>query len=98
EDTNGINAVVVILQTTNGTPVATNITTSSGGYVFTNVLPGQYVVVEVDPSGWISTLDTAPPNNNQIPVTLTSAQSSTNNNFYDAQLATITGTVRLDVN
>jgi len=62
------------------------------------VAPGSYVVVETDKSGWISTLDTAPPNDNRIPVTLNSGQASAGNNFYDTQLAAITGTVKLDVN
>ncbi len=98
EDTNGISGVTVVLQTTNGVPVATNLTSASGGYLFTNLAPGSYVVVETDKSGWYSTGDSVPPNDNQVPVTLTSGQASTGNNFLDAQLAQITGSVKLDVN
>ena len=97
-DTNGIAGVTVTLQTTNGMVLATNVTSASGAYSFTNLMPGNYVVVETNLPGWISTLDTAPPNDDHIPVTLTSGLVSTNNNFYDTRLAQITGSVKLDVN
>ena len=71
-------------------PVATNLTSAGGGYVFTNVVPGGYVVVETDLPGWYSTGDSVPPNDNQVPVTLVSGEASTGNNFLDAQLAQIT--------
>ena len=97
-DTNGIAGVTVTLQTTNGVTIATTVTSASGAYSFATLLPGSYVVVETNLSGWISTLDTAPPNDDHIPVTLVSSQVSTGNNFYDTQLAQITGSVKLDVN
>ena len=97
-DTTGISGVTVTLQTTNGLTIATTLTSDSGTYSFTNLLLGSYVVVETNLPGWISTLDTAPPNDDHIPVTLASGQASTGNNFYDTQLAQITGSVKLDVN
>ena len=97
-DTTGISGVTVTLQTTNGLTIATTLTSASGAYSFTNLLLGSYVVVETNLPGWISTLDTAPPNDDHIPVTLASGQASTGNNFYDTQLAQITGSVKLDVN
>ena len=97
-DTNGIAGVTVTLQTTGGVVLASTLTSASGAYSFTNLLPGSYMVVETNLPGWISTLDTAPPNDDHIPVTLTSGQVSTGNNFYDMQLAQIVGSVKLDVN
>ncbi len=40
-----------------GTPVATQTTDINGNYTFSNVLPGGYVVVEVDPAGYASVAD-----------------------------------------
>jgi uncharacterized repeat protein (TIGR01451 family) len=97
-DTTGIAGVTVTLQTTGGATIASTITSAGGTYSFTNLLPGSYVVVETNLPGWISTLDTAPPNDSRIPVTLTSGQASVGNYFYDTQLAQITGSVKLDVN
>jgi hypothetical protein len=97
-DTTGIAGVTVTLQTTGGATIATSVTSASGAYSFTNLPPGSYVVVETNLAGWISTLDTAPPNDDHIPVTLASGQASTGNNFYDTQVAQITGSVKLDVN
>jgi uncharacterized surface anchored protein len=90
-DTNGISGVTIVLQTTNGVPVATNLTSDSGTY-FTNVPPGDYTVVQMVPPGWLATATT------NITVTLTSGQASTNNNFLDTQPAGIAGSVKLDVN
>ncbi len=97
-DTNGVSGVTVILQTASGVSLATNITSVSGAYSFTNFFPGNYVVVETDLPGWLSTADTVPPNDNQIALTLISGQVSTGNNFLDTQLEPITGSVKLDVN
>jgi hypothetical protein len=71
--------------------VATNLTSESGAF-FTNVLPGNYTVVQVVPSGYLATTLTT------VSVTLTSGQASTNNNFLDTQPASIAGSVKLDVN
>ena len=97
-DTNGIAGVTITLQTTGGVVLASTLTSASGAYGFTNLMPGSYVVVETNLPGWISTLDTAPPNDDHIPMTLASGQVSTGNNFYDTRLAQITGSVKLDVN
>jgi hypothetical protein len=85
----GVGGVTVVLQTTNGTPVATNVTTTGGSYVFTNVMPGSYMVVETDLPCWTSVADTGGPNDNQIPLDLTTAEASTGNNFLDEPSATL---------
>ena len=97
-DTTGISGVMLVLQTTNGVNLATNVTTSGGAYRFANLLPGTYVVVETNLPGWTSTGDTAPPNDDRIPVTLAGGQASAGNSFLDTQPAQITGSVKLDIN
>ncbi len=69
-------------------------TNSSGAYTFTNVPSGRYVVVEIDPAGAVSDLDTDGGNPNRIALTLTGS-TLTNNNFLDdgINLAAISGTV-----
>jgi len=41
-----------------GSIVATTTTDANGHYSFTNLVPGTYTVVEVQPSGWIDGRDT----------------------------------------
>ena len=70
-----------------GVQVGVTITTDgTGNYLFTNLLPGNYVVVEVNPAGYTSTADTAPPNNDLVPVMLAASANSTGNDFLDALL------------
>jgi uncharacterized repeat protein (TIGR01451 family) len=97
-DTNGVGGVTVVLQTTNSVPVATNVTSVSGAYVFTDVPPGDYIIVETDLPGWLSTADTSAPNDNQVPVSLASNQAWTGGNFLDTRLGGISGSVRVDAN
>jgi len=97
-DTNGIPGVTVQLLNASSSVVATVTTPASGAYSFANLTPGVYTVVQVLPSGYTNTLDTAAPNDLRIPVTLTSGQSSIGDNFYDTQYASVGGFVRVDVN
>jgi len=90
EDTNGIAEVTVTLLDANSIVVATTTTAADGSYVFTNLPPGSYTVVETDPLGYFSTGDIVPPNDNRIPVTLVSGTDSTGNDFLDAQIADLT--------
>ena len=82
-----------------GLPVTT---TASGSYSFTNLPPGTYVVVETDPSGFVSTADVSNPNNNQIPAIVVASATSSGNDFLDtnntAALATIGNRVWSDIN
>ncbi|MEM7395715.1 MAG: SdrD B-like domain-containing protein, partial [Verrucomicrobiota bacterium] len=66
EDTNGIAGVTIVLSLTNGTPIATNLTDASGGYSFSNVPSGRYLLTETDPAGFISTEDADGGNDNTI--------------------------------
>lgn len=75
-DTNELAGVQVIL-TTNGVALLTNVTGVSGGYSFTNLLPGAYNIVETDPEAYFSTTP------NTVPVTVVSGQSWLTNNFLD---------------
>ena len=49
--------------------------------------PGQYILNEVDPTGFGSTNDIAPPSDNQIPITLTPGADSTGNDFLDTAVS-----------
>ncbi len=86
-----IAGVQVILWRDNnadGTPdsVFANTTTdANGNYSFTALPPGDYVVVETNPAGYISTADTDKANDDRIGVALVSAANSTGNDFLDAQ-------------
>ncbi|YCM42164.1 SdrD B-like domain-containing protein [Verrucomicrobiaceae bacterium 227] len=61
-----------------------------GSYSFVGLPPGTYRVAEDQPAGYSSISDTDNANNNligdQTPITLTSGQSSTGNNFLEALL------------
>ncbi|SOE20437.1 conserved repeat domain-containing protein/gliding motility-associated C-terminal domain-containing protein [Spirosomataceae bacterium TFI 002] len=51
-DENGVGGVVVRLEKPDGTLVATQTTNPDGSYLFTNLTPGDYVVVFGKPSGF----------------------------------------------
>lgn len=88
-----------------------NVTTSQTGlYVMAGVFPGNYVIVETQPSGWNSFNDldasddgdlvaNTSPTDNIIPVTLLGNELDSMNNFIEtAQPGTITGSVFADYN
>jgi len=81
-----------------GTVLQTATTDANGNYSFANLMPGKYVVVETDPSGYSSTGDSEGDNDNHIVIDLTSGSDNTANDFLDAQFSTISGTVWLDAN
>jgi hypothetical protein len=90
----GISGVTVTLS--NG---ATTTTNASGFYSFTNLLPGTYSVTETDLPGYLSTGDTQGANNNVVGnITVAAGATSSGNNFFDCQPATITGYVYNDQN
>ena len=65
-----------------GTLVDTQITDASGNFSFTNVNAGHYVIVETNSAGYTSTADSAGSNDDQIPVSV-STEDSTGNIFLD---------------
>ena len=101
----GISNVTVTLFTdpdgdgdpADGAAISTNLTDSSGNYAFNNLVTGLYVVVETDPSGYVSTADSDAPNDNRIRVVMPGGQHATTNHFLDARLLTVSGQVRHDV-
>ncbi|HMP77294.1 MAG TPA: SdrD B-like domain-containing protein, partial [Kiritimatiellia bacterium] len=72
-----------------GTLVGLLTTLANGSYEFLNLGTGTYVVVETDPLSFVSTGDTAGPNDNRIPVAVVSFISYDGNNFFDAQFPAI---------
>ena len=97
-DTNGIQGVTVTLRDAASNIIATTVTSASGSYIFTNIAAGSYTIVETDLPGYVSTGDIIPPNDNRIPVTLLDGEFSTDNDFLDARLGAISGSVFVDVN
>ena len=89
----GIPGVTVELRNAAGVVVQTTITGPDGSYLFTDVPPGNYTVVEpTDPTGFGSTSP------NTLPITVPGTLVPvTNVNFGEAQ-ARVSGTVFLDTN
>ncbi len=76
----------------------TTTTDASGNYTFTNVLPGSYTLTESNPSGYSSTGDVEGTNDDTINLTVTSGTAVTGQDFFDVQLAGISGHVYEDLN
>jgi hypothetical protein len=81
----------------NSTPVATATTTSNGSFNITNVPVGHYVLVETNPSGYLSVKDFDASNdgdvvvnsnmiNDTLPVSLTNNENDSQNYFIDAAI------------
>ncbi len=88
----GMGGVTVqLINPSTGTVIATTLTNPGGGYSFTGLVPGPYVVKEVLPSGFTNTT----PN----PVTLTTPAGGTAiADFGNQQQGTVNGTVYNDLN
>jgi uncharacterized repeat protein (TIGR01451 family) len=85
-------------QIADGPVISSTTTTSLGNYAFVNLRPGCYIVEEVDLPGFTSTGDSAPPNNNLIPVTVVSGLNSPGNDFIDTRPVLIGDFVWEDLN
>jgi uncharacterized repeat protein (TIGR01451 family) len=78
--------------------VQATLTAADGSYSFIGLNAGNYVVIESDLFGWMSTADAAAPNNNLIPVVLSAGQNVTGRDFLDVLTGTTGGKVFHDVN
>ncbi len=67
-----------------------------GNYLFEDITPGHYVIVESDPKGFDSIRDVDGENDNNISVTL-STKDIVGQNFDDQKTITVSGTVRVDI-
>ncbi len=76
---------------------ATITTDATGNYQFIGLPPGNYVVVEINPFEYGSTGDKTAPNDDRIPLTLATGETSTGNDFLDAHFGKIAGTVKADI-
>ncbi|MBK6666234.1 MAG: carboxypeptidase regulatory-like domain-containing protein [Saprospiraceae bacterium] len=105
---NFIENVTINLKDLAGNIVATDATDASGNYEFLNVSPGQYTIMEVQPTGYnsVSDVDATPdPDgndgttpNDMIPVTVTAGEADNDNNLVEEQTANIRGNVTADTN
>ncbi|RYD36137.1 MAG: hypothetical protein EOP85_18480, partial [Verrucomicrobiaceae bacterium] len=85
-----------------GVQPTTTVTDSSGAYIFVNLLPGSYRIVETQPSGYLSVGDVDGANNNTIgdesPVIVAAGQAVTGRNFVEEQPGTVAGHLYIDTN
>ena len=108
----GIGGVTVTLYTDpngdgnpiDGAEIGVRVTNGSGGYSFTGLPPGHYVVEETNPTNFSSTADVDLPNDDRIRVSLTNS-AITGQDFLDTfgnnlvtQKASISDLVWLDAN
>ncbi|MGD9100577.1 MAG: SdrD B-like domain-containing protein, partial [Anaerolineae bacterium] len=83
----GLGGVVVsLIDPDTGATIITTTTTGNGSYIFIGVVPGDYIVQETDPDGFIST------SSNTVPISIGSGGAATAN-FGDQLTGTISGVV-----
>lgn len=98
EDTAGIAGVTVKLESPGGTVLATDVTDSLGGYAFTDLAPGDYVVKMVGLPGWGGSGNAHGGKGRRMAVALTGSQDKNGLDFLEARLGTIEGFVWNDTN
>jgi hypothetical protein len=83
-----------VLDTGDGSPIATTVTASNGTYSFNNLVPGTYFVQESVPSGDVQTGGgpDGSAGNTYYTIVATGGNSYTGNNFDDFQIPTCTPT------
>ncbi len=79
-DTPLVGVTVELRDVTTNALITTTSTDGSGNYTFSNLPPGSYKVVEIDPSGYNSVTP-----NTVTPVAVTAGNTTTNVNFVDEQ-------------
>ena len=92
EDAAGLAGVTVRLLDAGEQEVGTTTTAVDGSFVFADLAPGSYTVVESDPAGYVST------SANQINVTATSGQQLGGYVFLDTQTGSLGDRVWEDLN
>ncbi|MCP2728673.1 SdrD B-like domain-containing protein, partial [Limnofasciculus baicalensis] len=112
----GISGVTLTLYTdpngdgnaSDGVAITSTTTDASGNYTFNNVSPGSYVVVETQPSGYLTVSDgdsttsgddaaNSSITDNAIPVAVTAGETDTGNDFVEELPGTISGNVKEDI-
>ena len=92
-----------------GPSIATTTTGTDGSYTFSEVAPGDYVVVEIQPAGFdtVTDLDSTLPGDdiangsttdNAIPVSVASGETDDGNNFVEEAPGVIAGLITEDTN
>ena len=91
-----------------GPAIASTTTATNGSYNFSDVTPGEYVIVETQPLGFDTVADldeTDPgddfsnisPTDNVIPVSIQSGETDDGNNFVEEPQGIVSGTVTQDI-
>ncbi len=76
--------------------IASTRSDKDGNYLFEDITPGHYTIVESDPKGFDSLRDVDGANDNNISITL-STKDITGQNFDDQKTITVSGTVKVDI-
>jgi hypothetical protein len=82
----GISGVTIELLDgicTPGLTCRTKVTNVGGFFTFDNLTPGNYIIFETDPAGYVSTNDSDGVNDNQITINLVAGTSWIGNRFLD---------------
>lgn len=82
---------------TSGAQPVTTTTAPDGSYIFGNLLPGSYGVVESQPPGYHSVSDKDAGNPDEIrPITVTAGNANSGNDFIEEQPGSLSGAVLAD--
>ena len=104
----GIEGVRIMLTDADGNVVGDVVTDAAGDYWFTDLIPGEYTVMEFQPDDFIDGIDAIGtvdgitngdiPENDKFTVVLDSGDEGINYDFGEIQEASISGRVHVDVN
>ena len=93
-----LGGVVIQLVASNGTVIGTSTTASDGSFVFNDVPPGQYIVREQQPDGYVDVGDSDGGNPNEIHVSFRNSDNNEVYVFVDEIGRTVCGYAREDTN
>ena len=104
----GIEGVRIMLTDADGNVVGDVVTDAAGDYWFTDLIPGEYTVMEFQPDDFIDGIDAIGavdgitngniPENDKFTVVLDGGDEGVNYDFGEIQEASISGRVHVDVN